>query len=59
MTPRFEIRRSLLSRRWRVRLIAENGECLSVSEGLNSREAAWVNVNAQLDAVPVAEVVEQ
>lgn len=52
-TPRFEIRkaRNRLGRmRWRVVLIAANGEPLSVSEHLNSPAAAETNIQAQLDA---------
>lgn len=51
MTPRFEIRRSGLGRRrWRVVLIGGNGEVLMVSEHLNSRHAANVNICAVVAA---------
>ncbi len=51
--PRFEIRktRTRLGRtRWHVVLVGANGEPLSSSESLNSREAALGNVDAQVGA---------
>lgn len=51
-TPRFEIRRNRLTRRYRVVLIGTNGEPLSVSETLNSVQAVHTNIEAQLAAVP-------
>jgi hypothetical protein len=51
-TPRFEIRRNRVTRRYRVVLIGANGEPLSVSETLNSVEAVHTNIEAQLAAVP-------
>lgn len=59
---RFEIRqgRSKLGRRrYRVVLIADNGEPLSVSEALNSLDAAYVNIDAQRQAAPNAPIVEK
>lgn len=54
---RFEIRRSRFGRRrWRVRLVASNGEVLSVSEHLNSLAAAEENIAAQRVAARSAEV---
>lgn len=57
--PRFEIRRSRIGRRrWRVVLIASNGEVLCASEHLNSREACEINIAATVADAPVASIVD-
>lgn len=59
---RFEIRqgRSKLGRRrYRVVLIGDNNEPLSVSEGLNSLASAHTNIDAQREAAPDAPVIEK
>lgn len=48
--PRFEIRKNrnpLARKRYRVVLIAENGEPLSTSQHLTSDHAAMVNIESQ------------
>lgn len=57
--PRFEIRRNRLTRRWRVVLVASNGEPLSVSEHLTSRAAALTNIAAQQASIPTAHTMEK
>lgn len=58
-TPRFEIRRSRIGRhRWRVVLIGDNGEVLSVSEHLNSRQAALTNIAATVSDARHATIVD-
>lgn len=57
--PRFEIVRSRIGRRrWRVRLIAANGEVLCVSEHLNSRQACLVNIAATVTDSRHASIVD-
>lgn len=57
--PRFEIRRSLIGRRrWRVVLIATNGEVLCVSEHLNSRHACEINIAATITDARHASIVD-
>lgn len=34
-----------------VTVIAENGECLSTSETLNSKQAAWKNIKAMAETM--------
>jgi hypothetical protein len=53
-----EIRRNRLTRRWRVVLIGYNGEPLSTSEHLNSKQAALANIAAQRASIPTARTVE-
>lgn len=50
--PRFEIRR------WRVILVASNGEPLCVSEHLNSLAACHVNIAATVIAAASAPIVD-
>lgn len=59
MTTRFEIRRSGIGRRrWRVALIGENGEVLTLSEHLTSRAACHKNIAATITAAKHAPIVD-
>ena len=57
-TPRFEIRKARLRRRWYVVLIASNGKTLTTSELLNSKQAARVNIAATVIDARHATIVE-
>lgn len=57
-TPRFEIRRSRVRRRFYVVLIASNGKVLAVSEMLNSKEAARTNIAATVTDSRHATIVD-
>lgn len=53
----WEVRRSKLLRRWHVVLVGDNGEPLSSSEVLNSRDAVETNIAAQREAATSDEVI--
>lgn len=42
-----KVKQNKITRRFRVLVVGDNGEKLSVSESLNSREAVVTNINAQ------------
>jgi uncharacterized protein YegP (UPF0339 family) len=55
--PRFELTQNKLTRQWRFRLLASNGEVIAVSESYKRKQGAINGIEAVKSCAPEAPVV--